>query len=105
MSPEVYASAHPWVHPNLPKLLRQECPCLHLFGVDTISIASTAYGAEAAAAHRLFLCESPPIFVMKDVDLSYGRLTECPWVLRLYPILFDDLDGVPVIALAEIREP
>jgi arylformamidase len=35
------------------------------------------------------------------VDLSYGRLLEEPWTLRVYPMVFDDLEGVPVVALAE----
>jgi arylformamidase len=100
--PETYASEHPWVHPAVPGVLRQECPDLRLFGIDTVSVAIPSHREEGRKSHRAFLCESPPIFLLEDVNLSNGRLTEGSWQLRLYPILFDDLDGVPVIALAEV---
>ncbi|MDN7023953.1 cyclase family protein [Methanoculleus sp. FWC-SCC1] len=102
INPDVYASAHPWVHPDVPALLRTECPDLHVFGIDTISIASPAHPEESRATHAGFLCTTPRIFVMEDVDLSYGRLIDEAWILRLYPVLFDDIEGVPVVALAEI---
>jgi len=101
--PEAYAKAHPWVHPEVPGFLRAENPALRLFGIDTISVAVPAEPEEGAEAHRGFLCESPHIFILEDVDLSYGRLPGEPWILRLYPVVFDDLDGVPVVALAEFE--
>jgi len=78
-----------------------ENPALRLFGIDTISIAVPAEPEEGAEVHRGFLCGSPHIFLLEDVDLSYGRLLEGPWVLRVYPMVFDYLEGVPVVALAE----
>lgn len=102
INPDVYASAHPWVYPDVPALLRSACPDLHIFGIDTISIASPAHPEESRASHAGFLCTSPHIFVMEDVNLSYGRLIDEAWILRIYPVLFDDLDGVPVVALAEM---
>lgn len=101
-APEAYASEHPWVHPAVPDLLRRECPDLRLFGVDTISVAVPSHREEGRMSHREFLCGSPQIFLLEDADLSNHHLTEGPWQLRLYPILFDDLDGIPVIALAQV---
>ncbi|MCK8519382.1 cyclase family protein [Methanoculleus sp. 7T] len=99
--PEAYAGAHPWVHHEVPGFLRMQNPGLRLFGIDTISIATPANPEEGREAHRAFLCGSPHIFLLEDVDLSYGRLLGEPWTLRVYPVVFDDLDGVPVVALAE----
>ncbi|MCK9277823.1 MAG: cyclase family protein, partial [Methanoculleus sp.] len=65
------------------------------------SIATPSHPEEGRESHRAFLCGSPHIFLLEDVDLSYGRLLEEPWILRIYPVVFDDLDGVPVVALAE----
>jgi arylformamidase len=101
--PDVYVRAHPWVHPEVPGFLRMQNPALRLFGIDTISIATPSYPEEGREAHRAFLCNHPHIFLLEDVDLSYGRLLGEPWTLRLYPVVFDDLDGVPVVALAEFE--
>jgi kynurenine formamidase len=101
--PEAYAKAHPWVHHEVPGFLRMQNPALRLLGIDTISIATPSYPEEGAKAHRAFLCNHPHIFLLEDVDLSYGRLLGEPWTLRLYPVVFDDLDAVPVVALAEFE--
>ena len=101
--PEGYAKAHPWVHPEVPGFLRTQNPALRLLGIDTISIATPSYPEEGAKAHRAFLCNHPHIFLLEDVDLSYGRLLGEPWILRLYPVVFDDLEAVPVVALAEFE--
>jgi arylformamidase len=101
--PEAYAKAHPWVHHEVPGFLRMQNPALRLLGIDTISIATPSYPEEGAKVHRAFLCRSPHIFLLEDVDLSYGRLLGEPWILRLYPVVFDDLDAVPVVALAEFE--
>ena len=101
--PEAYAKRHPWVHHEVPGFLRMQNPALRLFGIDTISIATPANPGEGREAHRAFLCNHPHIFLLEDVDLSYGRLLGEPWILRLYPVVFDDLEGVPVVALAEFE--
>ena len=101
--PDAYAREHPWVNHEVPGFLRMENPALRLFGIDTISIAVPAEPEEGAEAHCAFLCGSPHIFLLEDVDLSYGRLLGEPWILRLYPVVFDDLDAVPVVALAEFE--
>jgi len=101
--PEAYAKRHPWVHHEVPGFLRMQNPALRLLGIDTISIATPSYPEEGAKVHRAFLCNHPHIFLLEDVDLSYGRLLGEPWILRLYPVVFDDLDAVPVVALAEFE--
>jgi arylformamidase len=100
-NPDAYATRHPWVHPEVPDFLCREGPAIRLFGIDTISIAVPAKPEEGQKAHCAFLCRSPPIFLLEDVDLSYGRLLEETWTLRVYPMVFDDLEAVPVVALAE----
>ncbi len=102
--PEAYAREHPWVHPEVPEFLCRENPALRLFGIDTLSIASPINPDEGRKARCAFLCRSPPIFLLGDVDLSYGRLLEGSWTLRVYPAVFDDLEAVPVVALAEFGE-
>ena len=100
--PGAYAGgARPWIHREVPGFLRMQNAGLRLLGVDTISIATPAEPEEGAKARRAFLCDHPHIFLLEDVDLSYDRLLEGSWVLRLYPVVFDDLEAVPVVALAE----
>ncbi|MDG6251766.1 cyclase family protein [Methanocalculus sp.] len=102
-SPDLYASVHPWAHPALPAYLRELCPQLQVFGLDTISIATPLHREEGRAAHRAFLCGEHPILLLEDLDLSSEKLLNGAFTLRLYPIVYDDLDGVPVIAVAEIK--
>jgi len=99
--PGAYAGgARPWIHHEVPGFLRMQNAGLRLLGVDAISIATPTEPEEGAKARRAFLCDHPHIFLLEDVDLSYDRLLEGPWVLRLYPVVFDDLEAVPVVALA-----
>jgi arylformamidase len=100
--PDGYAAHHPWVHPDVPPFLREQFPNLRLFGIDAISIAVPHREEEGAAVHQEFLCGSRPIMILEDMDLSSEHLTEGAMKLRVYPIVYDDLDGVPVIALAEL---
>lgn len=100
-APGIYASDHPWVHPDLPAFLREECPHLRIFGIDTISISIPSHREEGRTAHRNFLCGSPPILLLEDLNLSSDELLNGSFTLRLYPFIYDDLDGVPVVALAE----
>lgn len=99
--PDGYAALHPWIHPDVPGLLRRHGPSLRLFGVDAISVSSPAHRDEGGACHRAFLCPSPPLLLLEDVDLSDPRLAGSGWGLRVYPWLHEPLDGVPVVALAE----
>jgi len=102
--PERYASSHPWVHPGVPDLLRRQCPDLRLFGLDTISISTPSHRNEGRESHRSFLCGSPPILLLEDVDLTTELLAGSPFTLRIYPVVHDDLDGVPVVALARVTD-
>ena len=102
--PQGYATVHPWIHPAVPDLLRKHAPSLQLFGVDTISISSPGHREEGGACHRAFLCGSPPILLMEDIDLSDARLSGGGWSLHIYPWLLEFLDGIPVTAIAERPE-
>ena len=97
--PEGYAGVHPWVHPDVPEVLREHAPSLRLFGVDTISISSPLHREEGRSCHRAFLCSSPPVLLMEDIDLSDPRLEGGGWSLHVYPWLLEPLDGVPVVAV------
>lgn len=103
-APDLYASVHPWAHPALPAYLREVCPQLRVFGLDTISIATPLHREEGRATHRAFLCGEHPILLLEDLDLSSEKLLDGAFRLRLYPIIYDNLDGVPVIAVADIPD-
>jgi arylformamidase len=105
--PPGYTASHPWIHPGIPDLLRERLPSLQLFGIDAISISSPTYREEGGACHRAFLCGSPPILILEDLDLSDPGLTGDGWQIHIYPWLREPLDGVPVVVLAENgeREP
>jgi arylformamidase len=96
-----YADDYPRVHPDLPPYLREQCPSLRLFGIDTLSVAISSHRGEGAAAHRGFLCGASPIYLLEDADLSDPRLKSGSWRLRIYPWFLDARDGIPVVALAE----
>jgi arylformamidase len=99
--PAGYAGEHPWVNPGVPVLLRERLPSLELFGMDTISIASPLHRDEGRACHRAFLCGSPPVMILEDLDLSDPRLAGQGFALHVYPWFREALDGIPVVALAE----
>jgi len=100
--PQGYASVHSWVDPTIPPWLRTECPGLRLFGIDAISIASPSHREEGRACHREFLCGTPPILLLEDVDLSDDRILGIPWKLHLFPLLSEGIDGLPVVVIAEL---
>lgn len=100
-NPASYCMNHPWIHPDVPRFLREECPALRLFGTDTISISSPAHRDEGRACHRAFLCEETPILLLEDLDLFDLSLTGAPMSVTLYPWICDAPDGAPVQAFAE----
>jgi arylformamidase len=102
--PAGYAGAHTWIHPGIPDFLRVHLPSIELFGMDTISISSPAHREEGRACHRAFLCGSPPVLIIEDLDLSDPRLTGTGFRLHVYPWFRGALDGIPVVALAEKTE-
>jgi len=90
-----------WIDPSLPSFLRSLWPDLRLFGIDTLSVSSPAHRQEGHACHREFLCRTPPILLLEDLDLSHPRLCGRLWRLRLIPWIVAPIDGVPVVALLE----
>ncbi len=99
--PADYSFEHPWIHPGVPDLLRTGIPSLRIFGVDTISVGSPLHRDDGRACHRAFLCGSPPIMILEDMDLSDPRLAGPLFALHVYPWFREPLDGIPVVAIAE----
>jgi kynurenine formamidase len=98
--PDRYSKEHPWVSPEVPQFLRKKCPRLRLFGIDQISISSILHRDAGRECHRKFLCEENSILVLEDLNLSDTRI-KGSFRLHIYPFMIDDMDGVPVIAVAE----
>jgi kynurenine formamidase len=101
VEPEAYCTLHPWIHPEIPGILRGACPGIRLFGTDTISISSPFYREDGRECHRAFLCRDPPIILAEDLNLSHDALMHEPFMVTIFPVVSDDLDGVPVFAFAE----
>lgn len=97
-----YFKKHPWIQPDVPDTLRRLFPNLILFGIDTISISNPSQRAMGHEAHRSFLCRDPPIILLEDTNLSYDCLTKGPMALNMFPVIVDELDGVPVIVVVDI---
>jgi kynurenine formamidase len=98
--PERYRNDHPWISPEIPQILREQCPELRLFGIDQISVSSVHHRSEGQACHRKFLCEERSILLLEDINLSDTCL-KGSFRLHVYPYMIDNLDGVPVIAIVE----
>ena len=101
IDPERYCNDHPWVSPEVPQFLREQCPRLRLFGIDQISVSSPFHRDSGGECHRQFLCKDPSILLLEDANLSDVRLLDEAFTLHIYPFLIDDLDGTPVIAIME----
>jgi arylformamidase len=99
--PAMYCTSHPWIHPDVPRFLREECPDLRLFGTDTISVSSPSHRTEGRECHRAFLCNENPILLLEDLDLSDPSLTSGPMNVTMYPWISDVPDGVPVQVFVE----
>ena len=99
--PNQYCQDHPWISPEVPAFLREQCPNLRLFGIDQISVSSVLHRAEGHACHRKFLCKERSILILEDLNLSDTRI-KGSFRLHIYPYMIDDIDGVPVVAVVEI---
>lgn len=100
--PERYCGDHPWISSEIPAFLRENCPKLRFFGIDQISVSSILHREMGHDCHRNFLCNKRPILILEDIDLSDIRI-QGAFMMHLYPFLIDDIDAVPVIAIAEIN--
>jgi arylformamidase len=99
--PGRYSADHPWVSPDLPQFLKENCPRLRLFGLDQISVSSPLHREAGHACHRNFLCGDRPILLLEDIDLSDRRLKN-PFRIHLFPHFIDRIDAVPVTVIAEL---
>jgi len=93
-----YTSRHPWVHPDLPPMLRKTFPHLELVGFDLLSISVPDHRTEGRLCHRAFLCTDNPILLMEDADLSGSLAMHSRYHLWIHPWIIEDVDGVPVVA-------
>lgn len=100
-NPEQYSTDHPWVSPEVPAFLREQCPGLRLFGLDQISVSSVFHKEAGHACHWKFLCGKKPILILEDINLSDSRIKN-PFRINIYPCFIDAIDGVPVTVIAEI---
>lgn len=96
-----YTKAHPYVLSEIADFLREICPDIIVFGIDTISVSNPNHREIGQMAHRSFLCKQPPIMILEDLDLSRENLNRKTWKLRIYPVFLDETDGTPVVALLE----
>jgi kynurenine formamidase len=102
MDPDRYRDDHPWIHPEVPKFLREKIPDIHLFGIDVISVSHPGHREQGHACHKSFLCGEHSILLLEDLDLRRLTYFHRKFDLILYPWIADGLDGVPVTALASI---
>lgn len=93
-----YTHHHPWVHPDLPEYLRNVFPHLKLVCFDILSVSVPGHRHEGQKTHKSFLCGSPPILILEDANLSDRIAVNKKYFLRIYPWIFEDTDGVPVLA-------
>jgi kynurenine formamidase len=93
-----YTSLHPWIHPDLPEVLRKTFPELKLVCFDLLSVSVPGHRAEGRLCHRAFLCTDTPILLMEDADLSGLLLAPSRYHLWIHPWIIEDTDGVPVAA-------
>jgi len=100
--PERYCNDHPWVSPEIPQFLRENCPRLRIFGIDQISVSSVLHRDAGHACHRKFLCGEKSILLLEDLNLLDTRVNGS-FRLHIYPFMIDDIDGVPVTVIAELN--
>jgi arylformamidase len=101
--PKRYCNDHPWISSEVPQFLREKCPLLRLFGIDQISVSSVIHRNVGRTCHLKLLCKERPILILEDLNLSDIHINGS-FRLHIYPFMIDDLDGVPVIAIAEIEK-
>jgi len=101
---DVYATSHPWIHPDVPEYLREIYPQLKVVGIDTISISNPSHREEGRASHKAFLCGEFPLLLLEDANLSDPRLVGNRFELHIYPWIVDEVDATPVTVLAAFNE-
>lgn len=99
--PDRYCHDHPWISPELPQFLKEKCPHLRLFGIDQISVSSVLHRDAGRECHRSFLDGKNSILLLEDINLSEIGVVGS-FRLHIFPLMIDEIDGVPVIAVADI---
>jgi arylformamidase len=101
VDPERYSNDHPWVSPEIPVFLREECPGIRLFGIDQISISSVLHREQGHECHQRFLCLKSPILILEDLNIPDIQFIKA-FRMNVYPFFIDAIDGVPVTVIAEM---
>jgi arylformamidase len=102
--PEDYAQKNPVIDPDIATFLRSAYPSLRLVGIDAISVANYLYKEQGQSCHREFLCGNPPILILEDADLADDCLGQKPFTLTLFPVILDNIEATPVVAIAELSD-
>ena len=100
--PVAYIRDYPGVDDSVPDFLRQVCPKIRFFGIDTISVSSPRNKETGRSCHRKFLCKNPEILILEDLDLTYPHLGSQPFGMTVYPLILAPVDGTPVMVFAEL---
>lgn len=98
--PHRYSHDHPWISPQIPYFLEENCPHLRLFGIDQISISSALHREAGHECHRRFLCGERPTLILEDLNLSDTRINGS-FSIHIYPFMIAELDAIPVIGVVE----
>jgi len=96
-----------WEHPpgitaEVAIWIRKTFPKLRYFGCDLISISSYVNREAGREAHRVFLCESPPVLILEDMDFSELPDNDSLDNLLISPIIIRGLDGAPCTVWANL---
>ena len=101
-SEEIYWKQNPGFSPQFAQILRKKFPNLRVFGFDSISVSSFMHRDIGREAHRAFLDDTRPIFLLEDMDLDQiGTHTELKKVI-VSPLLVHGADGAPCTVLGKI---
>ncbi len=92
----------PIFRPELADYLRESCPKLRAIGMDTISISSWRDRTTGREAHRAFLCGTPPILLIEDMDLTGLNRDSLLTTVTITPLLVYNADASPCTVIAEI---
>jgi kynurenine formamidase len=101
---EDYVQRNPVIDADVATILRSKYPSLRLIGIDTISVANYLHKEPGRSCHREFLCGNPPILILEDADLIDDSLGQKPFTLTLFPVILDNIEATPVVAIAELSD-
>lgn len=99
---KVYWKQGPVFPPELAEYLRDNYPCLRLFGFDAISASSWTDRPTGRKAHKAFLDNCQPILLLEDMNLEPITATTIINRITTAPLLVARTDASPCTVFAEI---